>query len=167
MTKMKRQGCPMHSREAVEAWRRANLAPYARAVPSRPAPPPQLPPRPETAPAPVVGSGLDLADERAALARAQREGIELKNAVLRGTYAPVSMLAEVLATASQAVAERLDHLPGILKKACPQLTDADRGHVMSVIASARNEWVRATSELAVQRIASIDDEAEDVEADRG
>lgn len=90
---------------------------------------------------------LDLSQERAALARAQREGIELKNAVLRGEYAPISLLAETLASASQAVAERFDHLPGTLKKACPDLTEADRAQILGVIAGARNEWVRQTARL--------------------
>ena len=44
--------------------------------------------------------GLDLVQERAALAREQRHGIELKNAVARGEFAPIALLSEVLATAS-------------------------------------------------------------------
>jgi hypothetical protein len=40
------------------------------------------------------------------------------------------------------------------------LTDADRDHVLSVIASARNEWVRATAALVSQRIASTEDDAD-------
>ena len=45
---------------------------------------------------------LSLSQERAALAREQRIGIEIKNAVLRGRYADVELLGEVLASASQA-----------------------------------------------------------------
>lgn len=101
--------------------------------------------------------GLDLAQERAALAKAQREAVELKTAVMRGQYADVSLLTEVLAGASQAVADRFDHLPGLLKRACPQLAAADRDHVVAVIACARNEWVRATAELVSQRIMDIDE----------
>ena len=110
---------------------------------------------------------LDLAQERAALARAQREGIEIKNAALRGEYAAVALLADVLATASQTVAERFDHLPGVLKKACPQLDDAGREAVVAVIAEARNEWVRATAELVRQRVAEDDaqDAADEPELD--
>lgn len=102
--------------------------------------------------------GLDLAQERAALARAQREGIEIKNAALRGEYAPIALLAEVLANASQAVAERFDHLPGTLKKACPDLTDADREQILEVIASARNEWVRQTARLVAASVTTADDD---------
>lgn len=93
--------------------------------------------------------GLDLVQERAALAREQRLGIEIKNAVLRGEFAPITLLSEVLATASQSVVERFEQLPGQLKKACPDLPDAARDVVMVALASARNEWVRTTSALAV------------------
>jgi len=94
-----------------------------------------------------VEGGLDLAQERAALAREQRMGIAIKNAVLRGDYAAVELLSEVLATASQAVAERFDHLPGQLRKACPDLPPSAVDQVMASIASARNEWVRSTVAL--------------------
>lgn len=103
---------------------------------------------------------LDLAQERAALAREQRAGLEIKNAVLRGEYASVALLSQVLATASQAVAERFDHLPGVLKKACPQMTDAERDQVVAVIAQARNEWVRATAELVTAAVNALDDDDE-------
>lgn len=71
--------------------------------------------------------GLDLVQERAALAREQRLGIAIKNAVARGEYAPISLLAEVLATASQSVSERFEQLPGLLRKGCPELPDTG-GH---------------------------------------
>lgn len=103
--------------------------------------------------------GLDLAAERAALARAQRMGIEIKNAVLRGEYASVDLLGEVLARASQAVAERFDHLPGQLKKACPDLPPDALQQILSVVATARNDWVRETAELVSAQVLT-DDEAE-------
>lgn len=103
--------------------------------------------------------GLDLATERAALARAQREGIEIKNAVLRGEYAPTQLLGEVLATASQAVAERFDHLPNRVRRACPDLPPQAVDTVLAVIAAARNEWVRHTAELVAARV--MGDEFED------
>jgi phage terminase Nu1 subunit (DNA packaging protein) len=102
--------------------------------------------------------GLDLAQERAALAREQRLGLEIKNAALRGEYAPISLLAEVLATASQAVAERFDHLPGTIKKACPSITEEDREQLLAVVAAARNEWVRATAHLSAASVTSTDDD---------
>jgi phage terminase Nu1 subunit (DNA packaging protein) len=107
---------------------------------------------------------LDLVQERAALARSQRESVDLRNAVLRGEYAPISLLSQVLATASQAVAERFEHLPAHLRKTCPNLTDDEREQVAVVIAQARNEWVRATAELVAQQMDDAGDgEVEDVE----
>jgi len=103
-------------------------------------------------------NGLDLAAERAALAKAQREGVEIKNNVLRGDYAAVTLLAEVLANASQSVAERFDHLPGLLRKTLPDLPQAAVDQVMAVIATARNEWTRSTVELVRTSLAAPDDD---------
>ncbi len=105
--------------------------------------------------------GLDLAQERAALAREQRMGIEIKNSVLRGEFAPIGLLSEVLATASQSVVERFEQLPGILKKSCPDLPDAAREQVMIALASARNEWVRATESISMARASVDQDNADD------
>lgn len=105
--------------------------------------------------------GLDLVQERAALAREQRRGIEVKNAVLRGQYADVSLLAEVLATASQAVAQRLDMLPGQLRKQSPDMPQEVLDAMAANIAAARNEWVRSTAELVapvVERAGEADGE---------
>lgn len=104
--------------------------------------------------------GLDLVQERAALAREQRLGLEIKNAALRGEYASVALLAEVLASASQAVAQRFDHLPGVLRKACPEMTEAQRDQVFAVLANARNEWVSATAQLVAKSLADESEEPE-------
>lgn len=107
--------------------------------------------------------GLDLAQERAALAREQRLGIEIRNATLRGQYASITLLAETLATASQAVAERFEQLPATLRKACPELNASQMDVIMATLATARNEWVRRTADLAAAKIsaADVDDPAAD------
>jgi phage terminase Nu1 subunit (DNA packaging protein) len=107
--------------------------------------------------------GLDLVQERAALAREQREGIAIKNAVLRKEYAPVELLAKVLATAAQAVADRIDAVPAALKKACPDLPDEARTAVEALLASARNEWVSATASLVEADLELDEDEDESEE----
>lgn len=99
------------------------------------------------------GGGLDLVQERAALAREQRLGYEIKNEVARKTYGPIALLAETLAMASQAVVERFEQLPGALKKACPDLPEPARDQVMVVIAAARNEWVERTRQLVTDQLA--------------
>ena len=91
--------------------------------------------------------GLDLVQERAALAREQREGQAIKNAVARKEFAPVGLLADVLGMAASAVVDRFDQLEGALRKACPDLPDEAKTTVQQVIANARNEWLRGTAAL--------------------
>ena len=95
---------------------------------------------------------LDLVQERAALAREQREGQAIKNAVARREYAPVGLLADVLGRAGGAVVDRFDQLEGALKKACPDLPDEAKTTVLRVIAAARNEWVRETAQLVAESL---------------
>ena len=96
--------------------------------------------------------GLDLVQERAALAREQREGQAIKNAVARKEYAPVGLLADALGMAASAVVDRFDQLEGQLRKACPDLPDEAKTTVQQVIAAARNEWIRATSTLVADTV---------------
>jgi len=96
--------------------------------------------------------GLDLVQERAALARSQRISQDLKNDIARGEYAPIGLLADVLGMASSAVVDRFDQLEGALRKACPKLPDDAKATVMQVIASARNEWIRATANLVSEQL---------------
>lgn len=106
--------------------------------------------------------GLDLVQERAALAREQRMGQAIKNAVARKEYAPVGLLADVLGMASSAVVDRFEQLEGALRKACPDLPDEARDTLQQVIGSARNEWIRATDRLvsdAVDAMLAEDDES--------
>ena len=96
--------------------------------------------------------GLDLVQERAALAREQRMGQAIKNAVARKEYAPVGLLADVLGMASSAVVDRFEQLEGSLRKACPDLPDEARDTLQQVIGAARNEWIRSTANLVAESI---------------
>ena len=110
--------------------------------------------------------GLDLVQERAALARSQRIAQDLKNDIARGEYAPIGLLTDVLATASAAVVDRFEQLEGALRKACPDLPDAARSTVMTVIASARNEWIRSTAQLVDRSLdEQLADQADDDQVD--
>ncbi len=93
-----------------------------------------------------------LTRERAALAQAQREAQELKNAVARGEYAPIGLLEDVLATASAAIADRLDGIEPMLRRVDPDLSDRALAAVLGAVRSARNEWGRATASLIVKRL---------------
>ena len=105
--------------------------------------------------------GLDLVQERAGLARAQREAQELKNAVARGEYAPIGILADVLGLASSAIVDRLDQLEGQLRKACPDLPEEAHLVVLRLIADSRNEWIRATAQLVVSAVDAMAQADED------
>ena len=111
--------------------------------------------------------GLDLVQERAALAREQREGQAIKNAVARKDYAPVGLLADVLGQAASAVVGRFDQLEGTLRKACPDLPDEAKTAVLHVIASARNEWIRSTARLVSESVDAMmaDDEQSGADGD--
>lgn len=105
--------------------------------------------------------GLDLVQERAALAREQRIGQAIKNGVARKEFGPVGLLADVLGTASSAVVDRFDHLEGVLAKSCPDLPEEAKTAVLTVIADARNEWIRSTAKLvddAVDAMLAAEDE---------
>lgn len=104
--------------------------------------------------------GLDLVQERAALAREQRISQALKNDIARGEYAPIGLLTDVLSTASAAVVDRFEQLEGSLRKACPDLPDEARTTIMTVIASARNEWIRSTAQL-------VDRSLDELQAEQG
>lgn len=115
-----------------------------------------------------AADGLDLVQERAALAREQRIGHEIKNEVARKTYAPISLLSETLALASQAVGERFEQLPSALKRECPDLPEAARDALMRAIAAARNEWAERTMQLITEALANEilpDDDAGPVDED--
>lgn len=112
-----------------------------------------------------AGAGRDndgtLAKERAQLARAQRIGQEIKNAVAHGEYAPVGLLGDMLGLASAAVAERMDSLTPRLKLVWPDMPDAARAAIEATVTTARNDWADATRDLVNNRLAEIDGEPDD------
>ena len=105
--------------------------------------------------------GLDLVQERAALAREQRISQELKNQISRGEYAPVGLLADVLGKAAGAVVDRFDQLEGALRKACPGIDDLVMTTVMHTVAGARNQWIKSTSRLVDDVLQQMEDEDDD------
>ena len=104
---------------------------------------------------------MDLVQERARESREKWIAQELKNAVTQRTYAPVALLSEILASASQSIADQLNALPGILKKVAPDMPETARDAIDEVCRTARNNWVLATANLEVSD--EDDDESEDDE----
>jgi phage terminase Nu1 subunit (DNA packaging protein) len=81
---------------------------------------------------------LDLATERAGLAKAQREKIEMQNAVTRGELAPVSLIEEVLSKAGSRVAGILEAIPGAVRRRVPNLSAEEIKNITGEIARVRN-----------------------------
>lgn len=86
----------------------------------------------------AAAGDLDLATERAGLAKAQRERIEMQNAVTRGELAPVILIEEVLTKAASKVAGILDAIPGMIRRRVPLLTSDDIDMIAGEVAKARN-----------------------------
>lgn len=80
---------------------------------------------------------LDLAGERAALAKVQRERIEMQNAVTRKELAPVTVIEEVLARVGRQIVGILESIPVQLKRRS-SLTADDLDFITREIVKARN-----------------------------
>ncbi len=86
----------------------------------------------------LASGDLDLATERARLAREQADKIAMQNAQTRRELAPVVMMTEVLAKAGARVAGILDAIPGQVRRRLPQLPAAEIENITREIAKARN-----------------------------
>ncbi|WP_288129982.1 terminase small subunit [Accumulibacter sp.] len=115
-----------------------------------------------------AGSGdLDLASERAMLARSQRERIDLANAVTRRELAPVILIEQVLARAGSKVAGILDGIPGMIKRRVARLTAAEISLIAAEIARARNIAAALRLEDIIEAAPAGCDRAADDEATDG
>lgn len=92
----------------------------------------------------AAAGDLDLATERAGLARAQREKIEMQNQVTRKELAPSYLLEEILSRAGSKAAAILDTIPGMIKRRVPALSADDIAAIASEVAKARNIAARVT-----------------------
>ncbi|QRF90285.1 DNA packaging Nu1 [Alcaligenes faecalis] len=98
---------------------------------------------------------VDLVSEKARLAAAQADKIEMENNVKKGELAPVAVLEEVLVRAGGKIAAQLDTIPASLKRRIPSLTDSDIGFVRREIAKARN----AVANLNLEDVEADENEA--------
>lgn len=116
----------------------------------------------ETAAGRQAEGGLDLATERARLAREQADKIAMQNAVSRKELAPAYLLEDVLAKAGSKVGRILDTIPGELRRRVPTLTAEDVTTVAATIAKARNI---AASMTHADLTSDADDDATETAAD--
>jgi len=83
--------------------------------------------------------GVDLATERAKLAKAHRERVERENAVARGDLLPVELLAQQLAHVGARCSAILDAIPARVRTAAPQVPASVLDVVQQQVTLARNE----------------------------
>jgi phage terminase Nu1 subunit (DNA packaging protein) len=107
------------------------------------------------------GRGRELTIERASLTRAQRVGQEIKNAAALRGFAPVALLAAVLADVSATVASRFECLAEALGSRFPQLDGSERAQLAAAVAAVQLAWLDATSELALPAIEGQGAEADE------
>lgn len=104
--------------------------------------------------------GVDLATERARLAREQADKIGMQNAVTRGELAPRALLVEVLTRTAPKVCGLLDAIVPQLRRRSGYSAE-DLAYVAEVIAKARNEVAGLTLDEVMAE--GGDDELLDVE----
>lgn len=100
----------------------------------------------------ATSGDLDLATERAGLAKAQRERIEMQNAVTRGELAPRALLAEVLSNTAPKVCSLLESIVPALKRRSGYKAE-DLAYVDGVIAQAQN----AIAEISLDAVVGVED----------
>lgn len=103
----------------------------------------------------AAAGDLDLAGERARLAKEQADRVAMQNAVTRGELAPVVLLEQVLAATAGKVAGIFDAIPGMVRRRVPRLTREELDLIAAEIAKARNA-VAAMSLEDLQREESAD-----------
>lgn len=121
----------------------------------------------EQAAARMGGGALDLVQERAALAREQRIGQAMKNAIARGEFAQTAVLKTILDLAASTVADQIEQAALQIDAACPDLPADARAVIDRVLAGAALEWLRSTSELVTRADADLSDEPDFEEAEDG
>src|SRR5262249_16849240 len=96
----------------------------------------------------IDADGLDLQQERAALARAQREHYELRNAEAIGKLAPIDVVARVVDSEYAAVRGRLRAIPAA---AAPEAAHPDSRHVQTIVERHLDDCLHELRGSGVQR----------------
>lgn len=119
----------------------------------------------ETAAGRLASGDVDLALERALLAREQKDRLAMQNAVTRKELAPVYLIEEVLAKAGAKAARLLDTIPGLVRRRVPDLS-ADVIHEISrVVAQARNLAAQVSLASLEEEPGQEDEAVQDLEGD--
>lgn len=109
----------------------------------------------------AANGDLDLAAERALLAREQRIAQARKNALDRGELAPVDMIETVIARVGRQIAGVLEAVPVELRRRDPGLTAESLAFVEGELTRARN----LAAEMTLEFVDELVDEDDDDDAD--
>ncbi len=101
---------------------------------------------------------LDLAGERARLAKEQADKIAMQNAITRSELAPVILIEEVLSKAASKISGVFDAIPGMVKRRVPNLRSEDIDLIAGEVAKARNI-------VAAMSLADINDDSDEAADD--
>jgi len=86
----------------------------------------------------AASGDLDLATERARLAKEQADKVAMQNAVTRGDLAPVVMIEEVLTKTAARLAGIFDSIPGLVRRRVTSLRAEEIDLIAAEIARVRN-----------------------------
>lgn len=92
----------------------------------------------------AAAGALDLATERAMLAREQRVRLEMQNAITRKELAPVALITQLLAKTAAKIAGQFDAIPGLVRRRAPQFGADVIGLIAEEIAKVRNTVAQMT-----------------------
>jgi len=107
----------------------------------------------------AAAGDLDLAAERARLAKEQADKVAMQNAVSRGELAPVAAMEAVLAAVGTRVGKILDTIPGVVRRRVPGVGHDVIEQITSDIAKCRN----MAAAMSLDDLMRDDDTSEDDE----
>lgn len=93
-----------------------------------------------------------LSDERAKLAAAQRERVEMENAVRRAELAPVTTLRETLAAVAAACVAHIDAVVPKARQRLPHLSARDLATIDALLKEARNAMAEVGPSSGPKRV---------------
>lgn len=86
----------------------------------------------------MAAGGIDLATERARLAKEQADRVAMQNSVSRRELAPVALIEEILSRTASRVNGIFDAIPGAIRRRAGRLGAQDIDIISDEIAKARN-----------------------------
>lgn len=111
----------------------------------------------------AAGRSGSLVYERARLAAAQADRVELQNRVARSEYAHIDTLGDVLSKCVSVMVAELDQIDGAVAMSCPDLPEPTRLAVLRCVTDARNKVAAAGASLTIGDVDPSDDiDAKDV-----